>query len=151
MSVKKNDKIVGPDGAKSTEIDENSTEEPMTITGSTLNELFSRLDNIQTNFSLLSQDQRNSQDRISQIEESTGGVKPQRNYLGQAKQVVKESVCEIPPQDQTDNHECQSDYQAIRDSVNRVKLPGTLTLGEASIPLKGEARGKVAFLKKSAG
>ena len=51
---------------------------------------------------------------------------------------------------QSDTSEVQSEFQALKDSVNRIILPGSLTLGEASLPLKGEARGKINFIKKNA-
>ena len=35
------------------------------------------------------------------------------------------------------------DYLSIKDAVNRIKLPGALSLGKVNVPMKGDARTKL--------
>ena len=53
--------------------------------------------------------------------------------------------------ERVDYNAFNAQYLGIKDSVNRVALPGQITLGEVSLTLKGEARAKSGFIKKNSG
>lgn len=129
----------------------------LNVSGSALDRLLSKITDLQASVQSLAIEQAANSEKIAQIQTGSFGsaiasgsaVASGSSGSSNPNQDINESPGTPVVTDTRDNN--QADYTAIKDSVSKVVLPSGLVIGDSNISLKGEARGKVALIKKSAG
>ena len=113
-----------------------------------LNEILEKLGGLQVSVDRINVEQSDCEKRISHIENSNGFTPED---LGQGARPTEDSVGShaSPNEYTTLGEHLNGDYLSIKDAVNRVKLPGALSIGDVNVPMKGDAGSKIAFIKKN--